>query len=316
MKHVAFHSNQLGIRGTEVALYDYARYNEEILGNKSYIISDANSDNTALKKFQNRFEVFRYDISFSECFQFVKDKNITHVYYIKAGDNDGKLIPGVRNLIHVVFQNKDIHGDKYVYVSEWLASKMNMPGKYIPHIVSLPEPKINFKKQLNIPDNSIIIGRHGGYNEFDLPFVHAEIYKALQVRTDLVFLFMNTRPIGPAHPNIIYVNSTFDLQNKSNFISTCDYMIHARNHGESFGLAICEFLHQGKPVISWKNGLDQHHILLLKNQGLWYEDSVQLNNILLNLTFPTKELIQQNKNLIEQFSPKNVMEKFEKTLLN
>ena len=31
MKNVAFHSNQLGIRGTEVALYDYALYNETIL---------------------------------------------------------------------------------------------------------------------------------------------------------------------------------------------------------------------------------------------------------------------------------------------
>ncbi len=44
MKSVAFHSNQLGIRGTEVALYDYARYNEEILGNKSYIISCSTAD--------------------------------------------------------------------------------------------------------------------------------------------------------------------------------------------------------------------------------------------------------------------------------
>jgi hypothetical protein len=182
--------------------------------------------------------------------------------------------------------------------------------------VSLPEPKANFRKQLNIPDNAIVIGRHGGYDEFDLQFVHAAIYKALQTRLDIVFLFMNTRPFGPAHPNIIYVNGTHDLQNKSNFISTCDYMLHARNHGESFGLAICEFLHQGKPIISWKNGLDKHHIFLLEKQGVWYDDFVQLNNILLNLTLPNKELIEQNKNLVKQFSPKNVMEKFEKTFLN
>jgi len=37
MKKIAFHSNQLSIRGTEVALYQYAKYNEEILGNKSVI---------------------------------------------------------------------------------------------------------------------------------------------------------------------------------------------------------------------------------------------------------------------------------------
>ena len=78
MKIVAFHSNQLGIRGTEVALYDYALYNETILGNKSYIVSDANSNLETLKKFQNKFEVFLYN-KFEECCQFVKEKNIQYV---------------------------------------------------------------------------------------------------------------------------------------------------------------------------------------------------------------------------------------------
>ena len=39
MKKIAFHSNQLSLRGTEIALYAYAKYNEEILGNKSVIFS-------------------------------------------------------------------------------------------------------------------------------------------------------------------------------------------------------------------------------------------------------------------------------------
>ena len=33
-KTIAFFSNQLGLRGTEIRLYNYARYNEELLGNK------------------------------------------------------------------------------------------------------------------------------------------------------------------------------------------------------------------------------------------------------------------------------------------
>jgi hypothetical protein len=39
MKTIAFLSNKLTLRGTEVALYDYADYNEKILGNKSVIIT-------------------------------------------------------------------------------------------------------------------------------------------------------------------------------------------------------------------------------------------------------------------------------------
>jgi hypothetical protein len=67
MKTIAFHSNQLGIRGTEVALYDYAHYNEEILRNKSYIISSAKADLATLKKFEKRFEVFLYE-DFKDCY--------------------------------------------------------------------------------------------------------------------------------------------------------------------------------------------------------------------------------------------------------
>jgi hypothetical protein len=315
MKTIAFHSNQLGIRGTEVALYDYARYNEEILGNKSYIISCAKADLATLKKFQNRFEVFLYD-KFQDCFNFVEDKNIGYVYYIKAGDNDGKLIPGVKNLIHVVFQNKDVHGDKYAYVSNWLASKMDMEDSYVPHIVSLPEPQTNYREQLGIPEKNVVVGRYGGYGEFDLPFVYEEIYNVLQLRSDATFLFMNTRPFGPDHPNIIHVNGTPNLQNKSNFINTCDYMIHGRNHGESFGLAICEFLYGGKPVISWKNGLDKHHINLLGDKGIWYETPMHLNGILNSLNKQHEGITSYEcKMLVEQFSPKNVMERFDKIFL-
>jgi hypothetical protein len=39
MKVVAFLSNKITLRGTEVAIYDYAHYNETLLGNKSIIIT-------------------------------------------------------------------------------------------------------------------------------------------------------------------------------------------------------------------------------------------------------------------------------------
>jgi hypothetical protein len=38
MKKVAFYSPHLGLRGTEITMYDFADYNERILGNKSIII--------------------------------------------------------------------------------------------------------------------------------------------------------------------------------------------------------------------------------------------------------------------------------------
>ena len=50
MKKIAFHSNQLSLRGTEIALFAYAKYNEDILGNKSVILTSPNNNLDALKK--------------------------------------------------------------------------------------------------------------------------------------------------------------------------------------------------------------------------------------------------------------------------
>ena len=55
---ILFHDNTLTERGTSVALYDYAKYNEEILGNESYICyNSTHSDNNSevVQKFTNRF---------------------------------------------------------------------------------------------------------------------------------------------------------------------------------------------------------------------------------------------------------------------
>ena len=49
---VAFHSYQLGDRGTEVCLYKYAKYNQETLGNESIIISTSTRPTPTLDMFQ------------------------------------------------------------------------------------------------------------------------------------------------------------------------------------------------------------------------------------------------------------------------
>jgi hypothetical protein len=57
---IAFYSPHLSLRGTEVAMYDYAHYNEKILGNESIIIYHPNAKQnhpSTIQKFENRFEV-------------------------------------------------------------------------------------------------------------------------------------------------------------------------------------------------------------------------------------------------------------------
>ena len=57
---IAFHSNQLGERGTEICLYKYAKYNQEILGNESIIVSNSSKPTPSIGRFKD-FKVILYD---------------------------------------------------------------------------------------------------------------------------------------------------------------------------------------------------------------------------------------------------------------
>ena len=39
-----------------------------------------------------------------------------------------------------------------------------------------------------------MLGRHGGWDQFDLPFVKGAVAEALERRRDLYFAFLNTEP--------------------------------------------------------------------------------------------------------------------------
>ena len=96
----------------------------------------------------------------------------------------------------------------------------------------------------------------------------------------MLFCVYEYQIIWTKHSNIIHVGGTYNLQNKSNYINTCDCMLHARHRGETFGLAISEFLFHDKPVISWRGGIDQNHIEIIKGEELLYTDYPTLFNIL------------------------------------
>ena len=57
---IAFHSYQLGDRGTEICLHKYAKYNQEILGNESVIISTSSRPTPTLERFEKDFKTILY----------------------------------------------------------------------------------------------------------------------------------------------------------------------------------------------------------------------------------------------------------------
>jgi hypothetical protein len=309
---VLFHTHTLNFRGTAVAVYDYAKYNQEILGNESVICYnasvpqevDVSTESAVVELFKKEFQVVSY--TNDKELQTLCD-SVDVAYFIRYGHKES--LPNVRTAVHAVFQAYEPHGDRYAYVSEWLSNKMGHDTPFVPHIVTLPDPIEDFRQKLNIPKDKMIIGRIGGYMTFDLPFVKQQLTEFLDKNDDYVFLMANTEPFIK-HPSVRYINSIVDRQKKSNFINTCDAMLHARQRGESFGLSICEFLFHNKPVLAWEGGVDQNHVHLLKKTGLLYNEDNFIDKLQNINSYPN-----DFKSIVKQFEPEAVMKKFNEVFL-
>lgn len=310
---IAFYSNQLCLRGTEVALYNYAKYNEEILGNESVIVSQPNANLDALPKFKNRFKVDLTNFWGME--EYLRREKPDWLYITKAGNNDGYSVSSVPCLIHVVFRYNDPHGDKYVYISDWLAKDQGYdPENYgLPYIVEkLPDNGKNMRESLNIPKNAIVFGCYGGATEFNIGSVHEVIKKVIQERNDVYFIFMNINKFCENHPQVIHLPGSWNLETKSEFINTCDAMLHARSGGETFGLAVSEFSMHNKPVVTYELSGERCHIELLGDRGIYYKGYEDLYDIVNNL----KSYIKYNDYYASynNNSPEKIMERFKKIL--
>lgn len=322
---IAFQTNQLSVRGTEVALYDYAHFNETLLGNESIILTKRKHhfphDPEAVKKF-NRFDVFYYD-NWQHAEQILSENNVDVLYTIKAGNVDEVVSKNIKTCVHAVFQYYEPHGDVYAYISKWLSDKMSggeLP--YVDFVVYLPDIESDMREELGIPKDAIVFGRHGGHDTFSIPFAINTVNRVVQQRDDIYFLFLNTQARGLInHKQIIHLPVTSDLELKTKFINTCDAMLHARINGESFGLAVAEFSIRNKPIITWTgkdvkryypHPHDLAHIELLGDKGIYYNDENELIDILLKFT------PQLNKNwdaYSEFYNPEIIMKKFEEVFL-
>lgn len=82
--NVAFWDNQLCERGTTTSLFDYAFFNQAILGNRSFVFFDAHRDShpKIIHKFKTHFVVHDTH-DFSEVDTLLLKFNISHIYIIK-----------------------------------------------------------------------------------------------------------------------------------------------------------------------------------------------------------------------------------------
>lgn len=318
---VLFHLEKLvdPPRGVAVSVFDYARYNQEILGNESIIVHGNAAESSVAAKFKDQFNLIKYDSE--EHLNEIASK-YDFCYSQRAGkkvDIDGRVLPNITSTkfgVHSVFQWYDPHGDVYAYISEWLAQNVSETYSaplhpFVPYIVEMPDPIYDLREMIGIPKDKLVFGRHGGHNTFDLPFVKDMIKRIVSERDDIVFLFLGTDRFMD-HSNVIHLDSTFDRKMISSFIHACDAMLHARELGESFGLAISEFLYHNKPVLAWNGGFDRNHVHMLSQFNSLYRDERECYDLIANF----RDLPNQDyRKAVQSFSPTAVMQQFQKVFL-
>ena len=317
-KTIAFHSNQLSIRGTEVALYDYALHNEAVLQHHSVIIYNANSahnDAAALAKFGARFPVLAYRTA-EERDALLAQHKADLMYAIKAGKNDGVWSRTVPTMVHAVFPTNpaQAHGASYAFISEWLSrhcSNDKIPS--VPHIVALPEVDGDLRAELQIPPQAKVLGCHGGAQSFDVPAAREAVREVLVRATDTWFVFLNIERFVD-HPRALFLPGSTDMVYKTRFINTCDAMLHARLQGESFGLACGEFSIRNKPVLTYAGSKHRHHIDVLGDSGFYYTDAPSLVEIIDRLN-PDALKRQSWDRYSSRYNPERVMGLFDQHLI-
>lgn len=312
-KIICFWDNQLCERGTTIALFDYAYYNQTLLNNKSIIMYDTRSHNnvhTVVNKFKQYFDVIGVN-DFSQVDKILLEKGVDIFYIIKSGEYDGKISKVVKTVVHCVFNCCNPHGDVYSSIAPWVK---NNGGKYpfVPHMINLPESNENMRNELEIPDGAVVFGRHGGYDQFDIKYVHQIVYNVAKSYPNIYFIFVNTKPFCQKLQNIIHLDKIIDLESKVKFINTCDAMLWARSDGEVFSLSQGEFSSKNKPIVCTYSGY-YGHIHLLGQKAIWYKENT-LEQIL--TSFDPKIESQKDWNAYKEYTPENVMQTFKKVFID
>jgi len=318
MQTIAFHSNQLSMTGTEVALYDYALHNEQLLGNRSFILYRINHPNNhpqALGKFKDRFEVIGYERT-EDLDRILEARHADLLYAIKAGKRDGIVSSRVPTMVHAVFPTSpnQVHGQSFAFISEWLSTHCsNGRVPCVPHMIDLPPVEGDCRQALGIPASALVVGCHGASGSFNVPCAIEAVRLVLARRTDVFFVFLNIAKFLD-HPRAHFLPGTTDVIQKTRFIDTCDVMLHARLLGESFGLACGEFSVRNKPVLTYAYCKHTHHHDVLGNKGFYYRDTETLATMI--QTWDRQQMQSRSwDRYSERYNPSRVMEQFDRHLI-
>jgi hypothetical protein len=359
---ICFHSNQASERGTEVALYDYADFAELLYGFKSKILfpdTPKTKTGKGLEMFQKRFEVGLYPLQegihqAGGKYLLLKayEMHCDYLYILKTGRKSDKPFydSSYKNSkipvgIHAVFVWEP-HGSVFAAISPQVTK--GVPGRaVVPHMIrEIDEKKYfsspDFRKELGIPPEALVLCRHGAKDAFDVRFVQESVWELVQKynSSQLHFIFLNTNYFSPPplsqlrlvgnngnngnngktsnsvnnnHSQIHHLPVIPDRDEMNRFFRSCDAMIHARVTGENFGLAPAEFSIRGLPVIGFPGSMGNEHLRILGDKAFVFHNKEELFQLIQG--FVARGIPRRDYNGHRVYTPVFVMKDFVKHLL-
>ncbi len=306
--NIAFYIDEMNFRGVANSTYQFAFQNQKILKNKSIVFynkGNYRNQKEVINKFKKKFKVI--GVSYFKEIESFKDKlSINYIYVQKSGNKNNWKSTKIKTLVHSVYPQKlnQIHGHKYVYISEWLSKDFsNNKITFIPLITEITKNKSNLKKKLRISKDKLVFGCYGGESSFDLKFAQTAILDIVKKKKNIVFIFLNIKKFYN-HKQIKFLKGTLNENFKRKFINSCDAMIYGRSLGESFGLSCGEFTLANKRIISYKFNRHRSHCYnISSNHFIEYYSYNSLVKILLN--FKKKSFNIQNN--YKNYSKSKVM---------
>ena len=150
--NIAFYIDEMNYRGVANSTYQFAFQNKKILKNKSIIFynkKNYRNQKEVINRFKKKFKVIGITY-FKEIESFKNKLLIDYIYVQKSGEKNDWISSKIKTLVHSVYPQKlnQIHGHRYVYVSEWLSKNFsNNKISFVPLITEVTKNKSNLKKQ-------------------------------------------------------------------------------------------------------------------------------------------------------------------------
>jgi hypothetical protein len=336
---IGFLNNQICERGSTWQAYLYARYAKNILGHSAAMLypttrymMDHSWWTRSTRKWMAHFSARRrakeqvpYDEKMAdrirrdgvEIIQTRLDADFSSfdaIHHFKLGKIDRFRPKGTRYWVHAVFDASQPHGERYAAVSRWLGQRDNAP--FVPNLVERPDDIQNLRQELGIPTDGVVFGRYGARDTFDIPWVWDVVGESLAQSKNIFFLFANT-DVKLRHERVFDLPTMYDGEvpleiQKRRFVNTCNAMLHARERGETFGIAVGEFAVCGKPVLTYARSPERSHLDMLNNPVL-YNDAAELRRAIEKIV--SGDAPVENGGSYLDCTPEKVMQKFKQVFI-